>query len=144
MSLLSVVVNAASLTIKLSIVWYLVFYSKILFSLFQETNSGLSFYVPDDCQHELFTDCCPRNVFVTGESVFSLHARSTKLRFSPFVNIFLLKHSSLFTSHIPQYMSHSFHFSVTKYLMTYLCSSGEYSIRFATIFKSVKKILLWD
>ena len=50
-----------------------------------------------------FTDCYTQNFFFTREPVylhFLTQACSSKLVFSPFVNIFQLKRTSLYTSHI--------------------------------------------
>ena len=59
--------------------------------------------------------------------------------FSPFVNIFCLKHAYMYTSHILFYISHGLHFSATKYLKTDLCSNLENFVWLAVILNNILK-----
>ena len=94
----------------------------------------------------IFPDLLAWNIFNTGEFVFPLYglsffkARSYKPIFSPFVNIFWLKHVSLYTSHILLKISHGLHFSATKIFLTELFLKLKPFVWFGAISSKLKNI----
>ena len=76
-------------------------------TIFKEIHNDGSFYVPEDCQHDLLSWLPYLELFLYQKvSEFSRRGLSFRLRlivanpmFHPFVNIFYLKHASPYTSH---------------------------------------------